>query len=325
MGCWNKTCGLSRLHITVGTPVLVFVLEDKRSYSDCYTNWLFRPLLLPFDSVYNDYGGGEDSSGPAFALIMDQIKQQLVEVPQGKNQYHDIPVTRDQFGEELFFNAIHEHRLSIIPHTYCDPVPLNFVMFRKDVVDHLLENHHLSNYVGEGKGTHGWGQSYIKYKFSDVVAEIPAMVEFIRDQVFNLTDAQTAWHRIYAVDDAVGRLNTAENLSPVIAYWMRRHYDHSGNSRLVTVQNLIRRAVEQNTDEGYQQLATLLTEYFRGFFLNDFMDEARILWCPGGFEGSQSTGEIHQRLLCNAIIQVLDQEREELGDMDDMDDEDDHG
>ena len=65
----------------------VFVLEENQNRSDtCYTTSLYRPVLLPFESVYNDYGGGCDSGDIGFNLIMESIRQVLVEVPQGKNQ-----------------------------------------------------------------------------------------------------------------------------------------------------------------------------------------------------------------------------------------------
>lgn len=76
MGCWYKTCGLSNLHIPAGTPVYVFVLERRgNGISDaCYSTSMFAPLLLPFESEYNDYGGGENSKGVGFPYIMQALK-----------------------------------------------------------------------------------------------------------------------------------------------------------------------------------------------------------------------------------------------------------
>ena len=103
MGCWNKTCGLTNLHITAGQKAYVFVLEkrDDDNDSHCYSTHLYRPLLLPFETTYNDYGGGEDSTGVAFPLIMEGIKQRLHEMELGENEYHDIAVTKEAFGEEV--------------------------------------------------------------------------------------------------------------------------------------------------------------------------------------------------------------------------------
>lgn len=64
MGCWNKTCGLSNLHITSGQKVTVFLLEKNLVATDrTYTTSFYHPALTPFYSEYNDYGGGENSSG----------------------------------------------------------------------------------------------------------------------------------------------------------------------------------------------------------------------------------------------------------------------
>ncbi|KAI9549452.1 hypothetical protein GHT06_001852 [Daphnia sinensis] len=183
MGCWSKTCGLSNLHITAGTPVYVFVLEDSRAGDHCYSTNLFKPLLLPFESEYNDYGGGENSSGVAFELIMDGIKSRLVEVPLGENKYHDIAITKEKFDEELFFEAVHEDRLSISSYGSTDPTNLQFVMFRKDVVDDILENRVIEKYVGDGKGTCGYGNNYISYKFADVVADVKSLLIDTRTKV----------------------------------------------------------------------------------------------------------------------------------------------
>src|SRR5574343_510783 len=143
MGCWNKTCGLTNLHITGDTEVYVFILEalDNTRKSKCYTTAFYKPLLLPFTSVYNEYGGGKLSSGLPFQLIMDSIKEKLQEVPLGDNQYHDIEVSKEKWGEELFFDAVHEDRLKLTTGSHID-----FVMFRKDVVDHILDKWYTDEY-----------------------------------------------------------------------------------------------------------------------------------------------------------------------------------
>ena len=53
MGCWNKTCGLTNLHIKAGERAYVFVLEKDEDDSHCYTTHMYKPLLLPFETTYN--------------------------------------------------------------------------------------------------------------------------------------------------------------------------------------------------------------------------------------------------------------------------------
>ena len=99
MGCWNKTCGLSKLHIYAGDPVYVFVIEQNLDHDRCYSTAFWSPILAPFESVYNDYGGGENSGGVWFQHIMDGVRAKLIEQEVGENEYHDIAVKREGFGE----------------------------------------------------------------------------------------------------------------------------------------------------------------------------------------------------------------------------------
>ncbi len=57
--------------------------------------------MLPFLSEYNDYGGGENSH-KNIRYILDGLKQQLVEMPEGENQYHDISVSADRVNRRLW-------------------------------------------------------------------------------------------------------------------------------------------------------------------------------------------------------------------------------
>lgn len=291
MGCWNKTCGLSNLHIYAGDPVYVFVLEEKRDDSNCYTTSLFRPLLLPFESEYNDYGGGENSSGFAFNMIMDALKEQLIEQPLGKNEYHDIAVTKDKFGEELFFDAVHENRLFIR-----DRTPVTFTMFRKDIVDNILENRVIEHYVGNGKGNTGWGNNYIKIKFADIAATIRPLIEKLVEDV-----RENEFARFY-VFDSVHRYRDQF----LAAMWLNG--DSYRYSRIIDVRTL---AGELLVKGDLDTLETLLTENLKAIYIDSFMHATRKTWIPGGHEGSQSAEISDHRFLCNAIISALDKEQAE--------------
>jgi hypothetical protein len=76
MGCWNKTCGLSNLPILHGERTYVFVMEQVNSVGDhCYSTHLYRPVLLPFESTYNDYGGGEDEHFRADEILCEVLEK----------------------------------------------------------------------------------------------------------------------------------------------------------------------------------------------------------------------------------------------------------
>lgn len=299
MGCWNKTCGLSNLHITAGTPVYVFVLERNKTYDQCYSTGLFSPLLLPFESVYDDYGGGEDSSGVALPFVMKGLKDELIEMELGENEYHDIAVKKEGFDDKLFFEACHEDRMQIRGRFDAEPTQVYFTMMRKDVVDAILETRKIEEYVGNGKGTHGWGNNYAYVTFADIVASVRPLLEqlledmskteneFIRSMIFE---------RMHKYRD---QFEAAKWLSG----------DGHRYSRIVDIRQVAARALEIGTLESVNKLQELLVEYLKGVYIDNFMHATRKSWIPGGHEGSQSTSGGALKLLGKVISDVVDKER----------------
>lgn len=309
MGSWNKTCGLSNLHIFAGTPVYVFVLEDVSAERDnsCYTTSLFSPLLLPFNSEYNDYGGGQNSGGPAFERIMNAIKESLIEVDVGDNEYHDIAVKRDAFNEELFFDAVHENRLKI-KGWRGKPVNLSFTMFRRDVVDDILENRVIEHYVGSGKGTGGYGNNYVYYKFQDIVADIRPMLDEIVKYLTEYRADGVSDHLTFKLVGGLEYMFDHDHPNRAVQ-WLRP--DTYRYSRLVDSRQFIQEVFKDHSEEKLQQLEALYTELLKGVFIEEFMSTARKTWIPGGHEGSQSESADALRLLYNATFKAVDREREE--------------
>lgn len=311
MGCWNKTCGLSNLHITAGSDVYVFILEQNDDTSRCYSTAFYRPLLLPFYSKYNDYGGGEDSHGIALDYIISGLKDELVEIEQGENQYHDIPVKKDSFDIDTFFEAVHEHRL-FVKNAWGNRTAVEFVMFRKDVVDDILDTYEVEKYIGDGKGTCGWGNNYIKYKFSDVLADVPTFIDKL-EAVLNNEDDSIAKH-LQGVSRSVRHLLSFRGLDTVFDYrsenkvaWYM-HNDSHQYSRIVNVGSAIVDAVS----DGNRKLAEeLLSEHIKAQFIDAFISDTRHVWMPGAHEGSQANEHAGYRTLTAAINRALDREKAE--------------
>ena len=308
MGSWNKTCGLSNLHITAGTEAYVFVLEPNNDDSHCYSTHLYSPLLLPFVTEYNDYGGGENSSGPGFPVIMEAIKKNLHEMELGENKYHDIAVTKEAFGEELFFEAVHEGRL-YRKGNYGDPVKLEYVMFRKDIVDHILENRVIEQYVGGGKGTiakYDGEKNYIQYKFADIVADVLPLLQEICEMIEK--------EKADGLDKSMFRLLGGieylfdYNHPNLAAKWLRG--DNYRFSRLVDMKSVIGDLFSEETPtmEKVLKIEALITEYLKGVFIDSFMEVTRKSWIPAGHEGSQCQELDEYRLLIGAMTKVMDAE-----------------
>ena len=306
MGCWNKTCGLSNLAIHDGEPVMVFTLVQRNKISDfCYSTALYSPVLLPFYSHYNDYGAGENSSGVGLPLIIDTLKANLVEMELGENQYHDIAVKRDEFNEDKYFQAIHEQRLKVPSHDGDRDV--QFVMFHKRVVDHILENYVQQKYVSTGPTWKDY--KYVDYTFADVLAELPpviaALMETGKDDILR-------WRSMSVLERPEFKDNLAADYL--------RHNDSYRYSQLIRIEDLIRELAEQNADD---LVADVVIDHLKAKFIDSFMMSARKVWIPGCHEGSQSSDADPYRALMSAMTQVLDEDAAkydyEYGDDDQLD------
>lgn len=309
MGCWNKTCGLSNLHIYAGTPVYVFVLEDYRDGTDCYTTSLFSPLLLPFTSEYNDYGGGKNSGGPGFEPIMLALKTRLIERNVGENEYHDIAVKRDAFNEELFFHAVHENRLMIGGHSSGKPVPVKFTMFRRDIVDEILQNHTFEEYVGRGAGNCGYDNNYVRVGYRDYVADIRPFLDSIVSEINDYRSSGVNEKTERALFRSMLLFEQDSNRAGKLLSRIDHRY-----SRLVNFKDIGHRLLADSSEENVQRLTELIAEYFKGVYIDMFMSAARKIWIPGGHEGSQGTSGDELRFLYAATVRALDREDEELDD-----------
>jgi hypothetical protein len=309
MGCWNKTCGLSNLHIVAGTPVYVFVLERAAEPEHCYATGHYRPLLLPFESEYDDYGGGENSGGIGFPFIMHAIKQSLREMEQGDNQYHDIPVNAKDWGEQMFFEAVHEDRLFIKnwSNTF---TPLTFTMMRKDIVDKLIATRRFQDYVGDGKGTTGYRKSYVEYTFDDVMKSVRPLVDLIAKKLGENERGLGLALSMGSLRYFVGEEQTEASLA---ARWLSG--DGYRYSRLLSIGDLITMTVDVSkryqSEKPFDKLEELLKEWLKGEFVNSFMEESRKLWMPAGHEGSQGYSDAALMQLYSVMKDVIENDREE--------------
>jgi hypothetical protein len=296
MGCWNQTCGLTQLHIRAGDEVMVFAIVKALKVTDlCYTTPFYSPIMMPFYAKYDDYGGGEECSGLGLKIVMDAIKQRLVDIPQGPNQYHDIPVKKESFDVDVFFEACHERRL-FVEHYTKTRQHVDFVMFRKDVIDYLMENRVLEQYVGNGQGTSGWGNNYVKYKFADVVKGLPECV----DQLMSVKDSPLGlWEPLRQLRE----LKSANHA----ASWL----ENSDNYRYSNLMHVNEHITHLITRKANDKLVEYLTEYLKAQFIDGFMSSTRKHWIPQTGAGSQQQEHGPYRLLMSAMGHALDKEKAE--------------
>ena len=301
MGCWNKTCGISQLPIIAGERVYTFVLEKNPSETErCYSTAFWAPIPLPFECDYDDYGGGENSD-VNLQVILNHLKKRVVPLELGKNERRDIAVDPEKLDETLFFKSVHASRL-LVKNYFGENSPLDFVMLRKDVVDYILENDVREVYVGDGKGTHGYGNNYISFKFSDVIAAVPEYVDRLAKEFLDLDSKDlTATFRLIEYRGFHG-----------VYQWEYRNIVQSflpnlGGGGFTSGGNEFFREVVQLIDVDRDAAIKMVTDLARGGFINSFMEHTRKNWAPGGHEGSQSAEYPQYRVLTAAITASIDE------------------
>jgi len=302
MGCWNQTCGLSQLHIRHNQDVVVFALVKNNGVDSlCYTTPFYAPVMMPFYAKYNDYGGAEDCTGLGVHMVMNAIKEELVELPLGANQYHDIAVKKDNFNADSFFEAVHEHRLFVKGYNQRQRHHVGFMMIHKDVFDHILENRVVERYVGDNLGTHGWDNGYINIKFSDVLDDLPKCIDYMMASAADESNPLRHFDPLSGLrkmgKDGKGNL-VAKLLSS-------EEYRYSGLVRASFVVN------ELVSSGDTVSLKEFLTEYLKAIWIDGFMMDTRKFWSPQAGAGSQQQEPEGYLLLIDAMKKVLDAEKRE--------------
>lgn len=272
MGCYNKTCGLSNLPIYSGDEVYVFILEENSNKTDrCYTTAFWLPSLLPFYSKYNDYGDGEESSGAGLPILMNHLKHVIVEVSSDAND-KSAEVKRESFDVDKFFESVHEGRLAV-NHWANESSQIDYVMFRKDVVDYILEHNVVQEYVGPDKGNTGWNSAYIDTTFSDILND----VDWFLDRMYTRLKEDKFFFHERLID-----MSSGTHIDRHLGRHGLREYQQSVTFRLSEIANLARRDMHRD------DIKAVLIDFLKGSYINYFMDRTRRHWAPGCHEGSQS-------------------------------------
>lgn len=336
MGCWNGTCGLSGLPIISGEEVYIFPIVESYRDSFCYSTALYNPTIIPFRAKYNDYGSGEECHGVALELIMDGVREHLIELEVGENKYHDIAVKREGFDVNTFFEAVHESRLRV-------PNPLRaypdqpkyrevfFTMIRKDVVDRLWNEWTFDMWKGKDRAVpEGFetDQYYIKnVTYEKLSALIPDFMEFC-DSIDNPMNKSVT--EIIKDDDA----EVLSKRDRLIDFYKRNYFfegsrDHilsdtyghafgsgyagGGFAYLVNFSNPILDKYLSGDKEGAYEL---MREALIGKMVNSFMEATRKVWLPVMHQGSQSEEYDEYRLMNKITTDVMNEREKEYEDDD---------
>ena len=312
MGSWNNTCGLTNLPIHSGEKVYVFPIRERdlSNYrSHCYSTALYQPVLIPFVADYNDYGAGENCSGVALDLTMEELRRELIEMEVGENQYHDIEVKRDGFDDGKFFEAVHEDRL-FVKGWGTSNRPVYFTMVRKDVADRMWNEWTFDLWKGsKGIVPDGFDsdQYYIKNvtyaKMSTLVSKYLAELS---DKLKVLSKDEMLVDR-YIHRSLLMRDDLAANYLLEGIFRTFENYDFWD---LLNAKECVIKYIEADQlDKAEQFIHTLMI----GCMVNSMMESTRRVWLPVMHMGSQSEEHAEYRLLhklANDVIDARDAEME---------------
>lgn len=124
MGSFYGTCGVTQLPILDGDEVVVFLLIDNQfpdelkyelsNNGHCHSNTFWTPFSLQLTGYYNDYSQFIVNNDWNKQTVIDRLQEFAVELPVGKNEMHDIAVTKEQLKSWKFVQkAIIKDRLFV--------------------------------------------------------------------------------------------------------------------------------------------------------------------------------------------------------------------
>lgn len=331
MGCWNGTCALTSLPITSGTEIYIFpVVETMGEPSYCYTCALWTPMSLSFQGTYNDYGAAEDCHGVALPFIIDTIKQRLVEVDVGENEYHDIAVVREGFDLDAFFESTHEQRLKVKnPMAGYEGHPkyldMNFAMVRKDVIDRLWTDYKFNMWKPKNwKETSEFetDQYYIKnISYTKMFDTIPAFIKRHMEDVnidsgevySSIKDSNPELYqkliKIHFEDNTFMRDHDS-----VVGSIFERIFSGNGyNGKVRFGESSAQSYIIDTYPKNPEMVYDLMKAYLISSLVDTIMNKNRGIWYPTMHQGSQSESLNTYRLM-NKISSDLINEREKYFD-----------
>lgn len=286
MGCWNGTCGISNLPIRNGQRVAVVLLvKQNRFDSWCYPSAVYDVAPLLFWGTYNDYGAAEDNTGYGLPLLLEGLCKNLIEIPQGENPYHDIPVLREKFDVELLWEAVHEGRLFI--EGYGNKYQVEAVMIHGDIYDALMRDFRISSYNSE--------IGSFDISIDDIRATILQYIELLRESakspIFQYTTELVDW---------------ANQKKCLAASFLSFRRNEGSHFRIIDPVDAIHGLIEKDDWKGLEEF---LNEALNVVWLNAVMSYARKIWSPQSGAGSQNSSSRVYRVLSQATLAVLNAQK----------------
>jgi hypothetical protein len=261
MGCYNGSCFLTGLPIYHGEQVRVFIVQRNNGMRNrnCYPTDQWIPLTFSFCGEYNDYGSVENQHGIMLDFILNAIKNNLVELQQGENECHDIPVLKQNFDFDLMMEANHEGRL-MTKDIFGETTSLKILMVRQSALDKLLARFKWETYRGVSEEDRKRGVYYREIDYTTYCQDVLADAQ---EHIENETDSEYAGLRLVWKADRLLGVETS-SVGNLLSAIMEKQY----NDLQISYEDIIKEAVIVDT-------------------INKFLMNTRRTWSPPSGEGSQ--------------------------------------
>ena len=189
MGCWNGTCGLSRVGILSGQKVKLVIIKNNVTYPEaagfCYSSGYANPMSFIIEGQYNDYGSLENIQETTSVLLFkkhfnNELEKGNIKVS-ADNYYDNEMNTQDgnyqNLSIENIINLIERDRVTIKTRFYkfdeddnmeqgSEFVLLGFMMFHNTVFERVQSEMFIKTPEYEGD-----------YSLSDIIQDCEYAVE----------------------------------------------------------------------------------------------------------------------------------------------------
>lgn len=306
MGFWNKTCALSNLPILYGEEVyILFLVQDDLDpfVSDhCYSTTYYSPLPFFIEGKYNDYGAAEECHGDLFDEVIDFFKRNIIEFDLGENEYHDIPVKKENFDIKMLFDADHEgrlfiHKKRILPQCK-SKLRVEHIQIKKSVLDKLLagleiDKNDLNYYLKKS----GSSELNLFKRYQNLIPKIFSATETLNEEkseLFDkfpnmfLTSLASQFPEDYEFGDFVKVLATTCGADATFTMPL---------FRTINVEYLDLYKTNK------EKLEKILNNFAVMKWLLRFMEISRKTWIVPSQEGSQNTDTSCQKLLAKIVFE----------------------
>lgn len=305
MGCWNHTCMISQMHILSDDDVVEVWLakgipykgEDGGNYTYSTAVWAPFPILLY--GKYNDYGATEHyEEGPRHDLLLELIKDEIIERDMGENQYHDHEVRKEGLTFERLHTIDHGGRGLVRGYNGKDR-SLKHAVINRRLFDKIMNEFYLESAEWTNRETYE-GYYVKKTYLKDISVDLLEGVKWVRAYIAKDE------HSKYRAHDLQSMFWKVEDAPAFV-----KHMGARGSDGPHSMPAYFGFEYEHLTDE---ELVVHIEEHLKFQWLFYFVDLSRKMWSPQVGQGSQSQENHPYELLSEFYIEDIKAQKERWGD-----------